>query len=217
MFILAQAIAMMHPLLFGWFVGEVQQSPDQVMVYTLVFAGGYILLKLGEWSFHGPARVMERSLAFNIGRNFIREKFHQTLHLNAKWHQDHHSGATINRIQKAYDGLRNFFDRGFMYLHTITRFIFSVAAILYFSPLFGSIAILIGMVNILLISRFDKNFINTLKTVNEKEQQVTSNLFDSLSNIRTVITLRLEKSMERGLMNKVRSVFPPFRKNAILN
>jgi ATP-binding cassette, subfamily B, bacterial len=46
---------------------------------------------------------------------------------------------------------------------------------------------------------------------------VTSNLFDSLSNIVTVITLRLEKSMEAGLMGKVMAVFVPFKRNIVIN
>ena len=217
LFICANVIASMNPLLFGWFVGKVQNDTHRVMYYTFIYAAGYILLKLGDWSLHGPARIMERTLAFNLSRNFLQEKYHQTIHLTAKWHQDHHSGATINRIRKAYEALRDFFDRGFVYLYTITKFIFSVSAILYFSPFFGSIAVLLGVLNILVISKFNKPFIKTLSEVNEREHNVTSNLFDSLSNIRTVITLRLEQSMEKGLMGKVRRVFRPFRKNALIN
>ena len=217
MFLVAQLIAALHPLLFGWFIGTIQSDSAKVMQHTLLFAAGYVGLKFFEWTFHGPARLMERKLAFHLSENFLREKYHQTLHLTAKWHQDHHSGATINRIQKAYDGLRSFFDRGFMYAYTLIKFVFSVAAILYFSPLFGSIAVALGIINIWIISRFDKSFIKTMKDVNEREHEVTSNLFDTLSNIRTVITLRLERSMEQGLLYKVRAVFHPFAKNARIN
>src|SRR5215203_1897871 len=173
MFLIAQIIGALHPLLFGWFIGNVQNDSAKVMHYTLLFVGRYLGLKLTEWCFHGPARIMERTLAFNLSRNFLREKYHQTLHLTAKWHQDHHSGATINRLQKAYDGVRNFFDRGFMFLYTVTKFVFSIGAILYFSPLFGSIAVVLGVITIWVISRFDKAYIRTLKEVNEKEQQVS--------------------------------------------
>src|SRR5215203_617692 len=96
MFLVAQVIAAMHPLLFGWFIGNVQAHSDKVMHYTFLFVAGYIGLKFSEWCLHGPGRIMERMLAFHIGRNFLREKYHQTLHLTAKWHQEHHSGATIN-------------------------------------------------------------------------------------------------------------------------
>lgn len=217
MFICANIIFSLNPLLFGWFVGKVQNDTSKVLHYTFIYAASYIGLKLMEWSLHGPARTMERTLAFNISRNFLKEKFHQTLHVSAQWHQDNHSGATINRIRKAYEALRDFFDRGFMFLYTLTKFVLSVTAILYFSPLFGSIAIGLGLLNIWIISRFDKPFIKTLNEVHRKEHHVSSNLFDTLSNIRTVITLRLEKSMERGLLHKVRLVFFPFRKNAVIN
>jgi ATP-binding cassette subfamily B protein len=217
MFIGANIIFSMNPLLLGWFIGKAQEDTSKVGKYTLLYISAYILLKFSEWCLHGPARIMERTLAFNLSRNYIQEKFHQTLHLTAKWHQDHHSGATINRIRKAYEALREFFDKGFTYVYTITKFVFSVTAIIYFSPLFGSIAVAFGVLTIWIISKFDKPFISTLREVNEKEHDVTSNLFDSLSNIRTVITLRLEMSMERGLLSKIRRVFRPFRKNAVIN
>ncbi len=217
MFICANIIFSLNPLLFGWFIGKVQTDTTKVLYYTLLYAAGYIAINLVEWSIHGPARIMERTLAFNISRNFLQEKFHQTLHLTAKWHQDHHSGGTINRIRKAYEALRDFFDKGFMYLYTLTKFIISVAAILYFSPLFGAIAVIMGLINIWIISKFDRSYIKTLNQVNEKEHEVSANLFDSLSNIRTVLTLRLEMSMERGLIHKVRHIFRPFRRNALIN
>ena len=64
---------------------------------------GFCGLRILEWVFHGTARVLERQLAFNLSRNFMQELYHQTLHLPVKWHQDNHSGATINRIRKAYE------------------------------------------------------------------------------------------------------------------
>lgn len=213
----SQIVGFLQPLWFGRFVGRVQADPKGVMTSTLWFVAGYAALKLLEWSFHGPARIMERNLAFYIGRNFLKERYHQTLHLTAQWHQDHHSGATINRIQKAYEGLRGFYDRGFSYLYTLCKFVLSVCAILYFSPLFGAVAVALGAVNLFIISKFDKAYIKTLRQVAKKEHGVTSNLFDTLSNIRTVITLRLERSMEISLLAKLRKVYPPFRRLAVVN
>ncbi|MDI3319322.1 ABC transporter ATP-binding protein [Pinibacter soli] len=217
MFICANLIFSLNPLLLGWFVGKLQNDAHNVLRYTAMFVAGYFLLKLFEWCFHGPARVMERTLAFYLSRNFLMERYHQVLHLPVKWHQDHHSGSTINRIRKAYEALRDFFDRGFIYLYAITKFVFSVTAIIYFSPIFGCIAVLMGCLVVWTITRFDKPFIKTLSEVNEREHVVSATLFDSLSNIMTVIALRLEKSMESGLLQKVSRILPPFRKNATVN
>lgn len=217
MFMVANVIFSLNPILYGWFVAELQRNGTQALRYAWLYALGYVGLRLAEWAFHGPARVMERQLAFNLSRNYLQELYHQALHLPVRWHQDHHSGATINRIRKAYEALKSFFQNGFMYLHAFSKFVFSFGAMIYFSPLFGTIGVLIGAFTVWIIFKFDKPFIKTLDEVNEKEHVVSSTLFDSLSNIITVITLRLEKSMEQGLLAKVREILPPFRRNVIIN
>jgi ATP-binding cassette subfamily B protein len=217
MFVMAYIVISLNPLLFGWFLDKLQHSTTGILHYALLYVAGYISIKFVQWCFHGPARVMERSLSFNLSRNFLQEKYHQVLHLPVKWHQDHHSGATINRVRKAYESLREFFDHGFMYVYAIMKFVVSVGAMLYFIPFYGAIAIGLGILNILIIRKFDRPFVKALNEVNEKEHVVSATLFDSLSNIMTVITLRLERSMETGLMNKVRGIFRPFRRSFVIN
>src|SRR5882762_5597932 len=169
MFIAANLVYSVNPILFGWFIGKVQQDSGHVLHYALIYVGGYIGLKFCQWCFHGPARIMERTLAFHLSRNFLQEKYHQVLHLPVKWHQDHHSGATINRIRKAYEALREFFDRGFLYVYALGKFVFSVIAILYFSPLYGGIAVCMGVFTIFIIRTYDKPFVKALNEVNEGE------------------------------------------------
>jgi ATP-binding cassette subfamily B protein len=217
MFILANIVLAMQPLLLGWFIQSIQTDPGSVIDHVWMYAAGYIFLTLAEWAFHGPARIMERKLAFDMSRNFLDEMYHQALHLPTKWHQDHHSGSTINRIRKAYEALRDFFQNGFMFLHAFAKFIFSFIAIVWFSPVYGSIGIVIGIITMRIIFLFDKPFIKALDETNEREHVVSSTLFDSLSNIITVITLRLEKRMKAGLMQKIAEVFPPFRKTVVIN
>jgi ABC-type multidrug transport system fused ATPase/permease subunit len=217
LFLCASLVNACNPLLLGWFIGKLQDDRTRVWHYALLYVAGYIGLKFLQWCFHGPARIMERMLAFNLSRNFLQEKYHQVLHLPVKWQQDHHSGATINRVRKAYESLRDFFDRGFIFLYTLLKFVISVIAILYFSPLFGSIAVVMGIGLLFVIRTFNKPFLQAVDEVNEKEHIVSATLFDSLSNIMTVITLRLEKSMETGLLAKVRDIFHPFRRSAVVN
>src|SRR5438445_13652785 len=85
MFVGANLFYAMSPLLFGWFIHKVQFNSSRILHYTLLYVGGYIGLKFLQWCFHGPARVMERTLAFNLSRNFLQERFHQVLHLPVKW------------------------------------------------------------------------------------------------------------------------------------
>jgi ABC-type multidrug transport system fused ATPase/permease subunit len=217
MFVMANLVLAAHPLLYGWFVQSIQKDASNVLDNVWLYAGAYFLLTLAEWAFHGPARIMERKLAFDLSKNFLDEMYHQALHLPISWHQDHHSGSTINRIRKAYEALKDFFQNGFMFLHAFAKFIFSFIAIIWFSPLFGAIGVLIGIVNVWVIFKFDIPFIKALDETNEKEHVVSSTLFDSLSNIITVITLRLEKRMKISLMSKVDEVFLPFLRSITIN
>jgi ATP-binding cassette subfamily B protein len=217
MFLGANVVAAIGPWWYGHAIDSIQKNKDKVLHYAFLYAAGVIGLKFLEWSLHGPARVMERSLAFRMSRNFLQERYHQVMHLPAKWQQEHHSGATINRVKKGYDSLREFFDRGFLFMQAICKCLFSMGAIVYFSPLYGSIAVVLGAITVSLIMRFDKPFVAALEEVNEREHTVSSTLFDTLSNIMTVITLRLEKSMESGLLSKVALMYKPFRRSAVIN
>jgi hypothetical protein len=43
---------------------------------------------------------MERELAFDIGRNFLRERYHKPYTCRSNGiHQDNHSDAAINRVR----------------------------------------------------------------------------------------------------------------------
>jgi ATP-binding cassette subfamily B protein len=217
LFLGANFVYCSYPLLLGWFIDKIQRRQDQIPHYVLLYGASYLGLKFLEWSMHGPARVMERKLAFNLSRNFLYERYHQALHLPAKWHQDHHSGSTINRIRKAYEALRSFFDGGFTSVYAISRLAVSLTAMLIVAPLFGAIAAALGALTIAIIMRFDKPIIKTQEEVNEAEHVVSATLFDSLSNIMTVVTLRLEQSMENGLAAKIQRLLHPFRRNALIN
>jgi len=217
MFIISNLVSALKPIIWGLFINELQKQGVEVLRFAWMYVGAYLAIHLVEWIFHGIARIMERKLAFHLSRNFLQELYHKALHLPVRWHQDHHSGATINRIRMAYEALKEFFETGFMYVQAFAKFIFSFAAMIYFSPIFGSVAVLIGFFIVFIIFKFDKPFIAAQKEVNEKQHVVSSTLFDSLSNIITVITLRLEKRMESGLMGRVADIFPPFRRKILVN
>ena len=217
MFVVANIIVAMNPLFYGWFVTQLQKHGAAVLDTVWIYALGYLGLRLLEWTMHGPARVMEQQLAFNVSRNFQEDLYRNILHLPIQWHQENHSGATISKSRKAHEALRTFFQHGFIYLYSFGKFIFSFGAMLYFSPLFGGIGIALGCITILIIVRFDRVFIKSLREVNEKEHHVSSTLFDTLSNITTVITLRLEKVVHASFLHRLGQVFPPFKRNATVN
>lgn len=217
MFICANIVAAVNPFFYGWFVNSIQKNGFHVLSTVWLYGLGFLGLKLLEWCFHGPARVMERKLAFKISQNYLDDLYGKLIHLPAGWHKDHHSGSTINRLRKTYTALKDFFQSGFIYIASLMKFLISFGVMFYFSPLFGCVAVVLGSLTLFVIVKFDKPFVAALKEVNEADHKVSSSLFDSLSNILTVITLRLEKRVHTGLMEKLSAVYPPFKKFVSIN
>ena len=216
-FVLSNLVHSLEPIIWGLFINQVQLQGAAILQSAWMYVGTYLVIRLVDWYFHGIARVREMDLAFHISQNFLQELYFKAVRLPVKWHQDNHSGATINRIRKAYEALKGFFQHGYEYTHAAAKFFLSFGAMLYFAPLVGLVALLLGVGIVWVIFLFDKPYIATLKEVNEKEHIVSSTLFDSLSNIITVITLRLESRMEKAVLGKVTDVLAPYKKNIRIN
>jgi ATP-binding cassette subfamily B protein len=217
MFFCANIVIAINPLFYGWFVNSIQKNGLHIYNTVWIYSLGFLALKLTEWAFHGPARVMERKLAFSISQNYLDALYCKLIDLPIDWHKSHHSGSSINRLRKSYAALKEFFQSGFIYVQSLLKFAISFGVMFYFSPLFGCIAAILGALTLFVIVKFDKPFIRALKEVNEAEHEVSSTLADSLSNIVTVITLRLEKRMHKALTEKVNAIFPPFKKYVAIN
>ena len=78
------------------------------------------------WLFHGPARVVERKVALKIQQAFRLNLYEQFTHLPLKWHQDHHSGNIITRVNRASTALHRFAEDQFIYIETIVKFVISI-------------------------------------------------------------------------------------------
>ena len=215
-FVVANIIISLEPVIWGLYINEMQTG-SALLRATALYAGVYAALKLVNWSIHGLARIEERELAFRIGQDFLETLYRETLALSPSWHQAHHSGDTLNRIRKAYEALKQFFQRGWEYLHTLSKFVFSFGAMLYFAPLFGVVALCLGVVIVLVILRFDRPYIRTLMAVNEGEHRLSARLVDTLSNILTVTILRLSERMQGALRRSITAIYPDYQANIRIN
>lgn len=210
LFLGANLTTMAGPVIFGWFIEQLQVEGFSAVTTAWKYIGLIIGLHLLFWSLHFPGRILERTLAFRLSRRMLEELYHKTLQLPVRWHQDHHSGNTINRVRKAYEALKSFFDFGFAYFSTFVRLFLSLAGIVYFAPLFGLVALVSCILIFWMIRRFDRPFVEASLETNEREHELSSALFDSLANIITVITLRLEQRMNLNLHQRIDAVWPPF-------
>lgn len=210
----AAAINALTPLTYGWLVRSLQSEPNQAVTITFTYAGLYLTIFLLHWAFHAPARIMENKLASHISENFISKNFGVILNMPIEWHKNQVSGVTVNKLQKAYNALRGFFSNGFIYLQTLIQFLVSFAAIIYFSPFYGFIALLLGIVTIYIIISFDKKYIRSLENVNTLSHDISGKLTENLHNVNSIITLRLENTVHKQFLGKFKDIYSLYLKSA---
>ncbi|MEL6536889.1 MAG: ABC transporter transmembrane domain-containing protein [Bacteroidota bacterium] len=209
-FIFSNVVVSLRPIVYGWFIGELQGTEEGVVSFAWTYVAIYIGIYILEWMFNGPARLAENKMAFHIGKNFTSSLYDKLLHLPVDWHKTHHTGATVNRIRKAETAIKSFFKGASWHLRMIIQLVTAVAAMIYFSPWFALVAIALGVVSMFAVGRFDGPYVRSLDEVNEGEHKVSAALTDSLTNIITVTTLRLENKFSQRLLKVIDNVFKPF-------
>ncbi|MCX6114862.1 MAG: ABC transporter ATP-binding protein [Proteobacteria bacterium] len=160
------------------------------------------------WCFHGPSRVIELVSAFCIRRNLQSELLTKVSQLPLSWHKAHHSGETIDRITRASAALGSFAEGSFEALGLITRYVGAIIMLSLFMPVAGfyiGIATCVILVAILL---FDRWLIPLYDESNSKISKVAAAVQDYLTNITTVISLRLEDRVVREVNAKMDRIRP---------
>lgn len=217
MFTVANLISALEPMVLGLFLNEVQlnglENERKIFLYLAAYPG----IQLAFWIFHGNARVLERINAYTIVDNYRRKLFELISSLPLKWHKNNHSGGTMSRLEKGSSALRNFAEDGFQYIETVVRFFASATALFFLSQLSGFVALGLGVVCFLIIFRFDKQLIKYNKEMNEDWHKYDATFYDYVVNMRTVITLRLEKLAKNETVKRFSKLFPTWKKNAQVN
>lgn len=216
-YIIAQGLMSLSPYAFGRAIGLLQHfSPASFreLLFWLIF--GVLLVPL-FWLFHGPARVVERKVALRIQQAFRLQIFADMTRLPLKWHQDHHSGHLVTRVNRASTALHRFAEDQFIYIETVVKFIISVGFLLWISLPVGLVSLVSCTLATGVVIAFDRKLIPLYESENETDNQVGALFFDYLNNMTTILTLRLGRLTEKSLVKRILSVWPVFNQEVVLN
>lgn len=193
--------------------GVTQQSLPK-LVWLLV---GLIAINVVFWSIHGPARVMERRNAFKARMNYRYHLLSGILRLPLEWHSEHHSGDSIDKIEKGTTSLYNFSASTFEIINGGVQLVGSYAVLAYFSPPAALIVAVMILVTMWITIRFDRVLIGQYRAINHAENSISESVFDVVSNISTVIILRVERVVFETIMRKVEHPYSLVNRNNTLN
>jgi len=160
-------------------------------------------IPLVDWMFHGTARVREEKLKFGITTNFRMRLFDMVMALPMSRHTEHHSGETIDQVNKAVSALQEFSGNTFLYMSTVLRFLTSIVMLTWIRPVIGATIFVVGVCIFVFIWVVDKKLVARLEEQNTLGHKVASLTYDYISNIKTIITLRFEKGVRGTLYDAI--------------
>ncbi len=217
MFIVANTVFLFaQPLVWSRIINVITQQGITTDNFKVLL--GLLLLTLAIdiffWSLHGPARIMERKNAFLARLNYRKFLLGGVMALPMEWHVDHHSGDTIDKVEKGTNALYDSSESSFEIISSIVQLIGSYGMLIYFSPPSAYIVLAMSLLTVWITVRFDKVLAEQYKQLNHFENNVSESVFDSISNITTVIILRVEKLVFSAIVHKIEKPFKLFQKNS---
>jgi len=216
LFVFANSIAFLSPLVVGWMLNIIQsEGVSKANINTLLFiASLFVIIQMAFWVFHGPARVIERKNAFYVKSQYKKYLVDGTLDLPAEWHANHHSGDTIDKIEKATTALFTFSSNTYEIIETLIRFFSSFIILVYFNLSSGFIIVFGVILAITVVIQYDIKLRLMYKEVYKAENATSQKIYDIIGNITTVIILRIEKLASSQIWQKIMSPFKTFSKSA---
>lgn len=214
---IAQGLLSLSPYAFGRAIDVLQEfTPDKLDQVIFWLVAGVALMLL-FWVFHGPARIIERRVALKIKQSFLSKIYQDITHLPLKWHQDHHSGNVLTRVNRSATSLYRFAGDQFIYNQSIVKFFVSIGFLTWISVPVGLISFLSSALIIAMILLFDKKLIPLYEATNEVDNHVGAVLFDYINNMTTILTLRLGQLTHSNLLSRMKAIWPFYNPEIRLN
>ena len=208
-------------LLVPWFTAQaintLQLGGPAASAACLPWIGGIVGVYLLCWALHGPGRVIERTVSLRVRRALTDSLYARLSEAPLAWHATQHPAELAHRMSQATQALTNFTQSQFIYLQNAVNLAGPLLALWFLSNLVGAATLLgIGAVTLTIVS-FDRALMRLARDENRAEREYTGSLLDSLSNITTVLALRLQPTTRRLLARRLDRVVEPVQRSIRVN
>lgn len=219
LFVIANGLAFLEPLIIAKVLNIVQERGVNALSLPSLFffLSLFFLQTLGYWVFHAPARLIEMRNAFFVRAQYKKHLLDGVMAFPIEWHTDHHSGDTIDKIGKGTTALYEYSESTFQVILSLISLISSYIALVYFNLHASYVVLFMVIITISILLQFDKVMIRQYSAIYLKENRISEKIFDVISNITTVIILRIEAIVSSAIYKKIMEPFKLFKKNLNLN
>lgn len=193
------------PLIFALLLNELQINgvTGTNFYYLLLLSFLFVVRCLMGWALHGPSRMLENDNAFTSRANYKIHFLQGVLALPIEWHNEHHSGDTIDKLGKGSSGLFNFAGQTFRVVIILNSMVVSLGILLFFNVAASLIALGMILITVRIIVKFDKKLTPQYQALNRMENKISEKIVDVITNINTVVILRIEKLLLKSISAKI--------------
>ncbi|MBU6231195.1 MAG: ABC transporter ATP-binding protein [Patescibacteria group bacterium] len=220
MFIFANSISLVcHPLALAWTIDTIQKrgvTPKSAPLLYLQMAV-LIAIDLLFWGFHGPARIKECLNAFRAKADYRKALVSGVMGLDLEWHAEHHSGDTIDKVEKGSQALMGFSESSFLPISSLVQLVVCIVMLSCVGALYGAITLAMLSIVAWIVMRFDRDLIPMYRDLNRAENRISESVYDSIGNITTIVILRAERLVFQAISKRIDEPYGLFKRTAILN
>ncbi len=213
----SQLLKLTVPWLAAQAIDAVQKGAVDGPAAAASWVGAIVAVFVASWALHGPGRVIERMVGLRV-RHVLADRLYARLSsAPLAWRERHHAGDLQHRMAQSSGALYDFTQNQFVYLQNAVNLFGPLIALALLSTLSGALA-LIGFAFVAwIVVAFDRPLMRLAREENAAERRYASALLDSLANVATVASLRLQASTRRLLGRRLAESAVPLRRNIILN
>src|SRR3989338_1312908 len=189
MFILAESVdTIFSPLVWAKMIEVLTvRGVNSESMGTLYLCLGAVLLRLVvTWGLHGPARCIERNNAFKVRANYWRNLLKGVVTLPLEWHVEHHTGETIDKVNKGTGALFEFSEVSFIPIRSAIQLVGSYIVLAYFSQSAALLVLIMLLISAWITMRFDRVLIRQYIELEREDNQISENITDAIQNISTI-------------------------------
>jgi len=220
LFVIANLLTLLRPLVMGSVFNSIQTDILTEAGMWVIISRIWLLLAISIvfWIFHGTARVLETKTGFLVRRNYTNDMMNKVLSLPLSWHRDNHSGDTIDKINLSSKALEDFSQHyNFRLVGVVISLFGSMILLLTIDKTIAAFAFGVSIIAIFVTILIDRKLGKMYKKLSEFRNRVNATIFDYLSNIRTVITLRREDIVKQKVDENIMKAKPIFDKSTVFN
>lgn len=191
-------------------LNTIQKYPKDLIIEKIIpWIVLWVSFSIGFNIFHRIGRYFEFRSGYRTKQRFLIQHYHILTRLPLSWHADHHSGDVINRLNTSANALYAFATGQMTYVKCFVAYVGPLIMLYFLNPKISLLAFIISVVALFVIRVFDKILVKYFKQVNQINHKISAVLFDFVSNMRTIIIVKLGAKTTADYNKKIAQGYHP--------